>query len=136
MIEIVVEDVIEAQLEDILQLMGNITSYSQWWPVPTQAIDQQSIQFRPVVFVTIRLFRHRERDPNRLRFTYLKGPFRGLGEWQFIQVNEQQVKVSYKVKLKAVNSLVKLVAKSSLFRQKHIRDIKQIIAAMEKQLKR
>ena len=134
MIEIIVSDIINTRINKVDNLLKNYSAYNEWWLIPTETLKDKEnyFQFSPLPFVKIGL----EEDfyqPNRmLRFKYIKGPFRGIGQWQLEKSENDSTKISYTIRIKPINSIFGLMAKTKLFKWKHSQDILNIMKKIEK----
>ena len=135
MIEIKVSGLIQSKIDAVDDLLKNYSSYNDWWLIPTETIDgkEKYFQFTPLPFVKIGLeedFYHANRE---LRFRYVKGPFRGTGIWELEKI-DGETQISYTIRLKPVNFLIGLMAKTPFFKWKHSQDIRNIIKEIEKKV--
>ncbi len=134
MIEIVVSDIINARINVVDSLLKNYATYHEWWLIPTETIEDKEkyFQFSPLPFVKIGLEEDSYHPNNELVFRYVKGPFRGIGIWE-LEESADKTRLSYTIKLQAVNFIIGLMAKTIFFRWKHSQDILNIMKAIEKQ---
>ncbi|MEM9671501.1 MAG: SRPBCC family protein [Cyclobacteriaceae bacterium] len=134
MIEITVSQVLEFPKEAIFRVLQNYGEYPTWWPmtvrIPFNTNDY--FEFSPLPSLSIGQEESWVVENTEVELSYRKGPFRGTGTWCLEEANGQCTELSYEVRLKPVNWLIKLVAQTSFFRSKHRRDILKIISALEK----
>lgn len=137
MVEISVSETIQARRNDVYHALARHNDYPVWWPLPVRTDLGPEIYFRisPLPYVGIGI----EIDPQpqtlEVDYHYVSGPFRGMGKWTIHETGREGfVAVTYAIRLQPQGRFVKWAAGSNAFRNKHARDIKNIIRRLEKWL--
>lgn len=136
MIEITVKKVLDIPKEAIFSLLRNYSEYPKWWPVSVRVSlsAKKYFEFIPLPGIRIGQEESWTVENTEIELSYRKGPFRGTGTWCLEDANDQCTELSYEVRLKPVNQLINLAARTPFFRYKHRSDIQKIISAMESYL--
>lgn len=139
MINIEVSRTMKADIGDVYQTLIQVDKYQEWWPIYIRVIhyDDKVIKIYPTMFTCVELrlkqFSHNE----FIELEYISGPFRGLGQWRLYQHRPtNNIEVTYTVLLEPTNVLIRVIAKTKLFRNKHINDIVSILIALEQKCSR
>lgn len=128
-INIIVKHTLEINLSDAYETICDFQNYSHWWSIPIKTIDIGSgtLEIKPFFLVAIGIKVIPQKDKPEVRFDYTKGPFRGYGIWKFDELKNKKTQISYEVFLFPTNMVYGIVGRSDIFREKHKKDIKNII---------
>ena len=134
MIEISVSDIVNAQINSVDNILKNYNGYEEWWIFPIDIFETNKfcIQFSPVPCIKIGLKEDYHHPKRKLQFEYVRGPFRGIGFWELEDLGNGKTKLSYTIKLKPINNIIGLMAKTKIFNWKHSSDIKKLIRQIKK----
>lgn len=134
MVEITVSQTIEAPIQNVYEVLIDIQSYPYWWELPIKYKGSQEgyFQFSPLPGIHIGLEKIFHVNQKLLQFKYVKGPFRGTGNWNVQQKSENLTWISYSIELEPTNYLFNLISSTNLFKTKHTNDIKKLIRTIEK----
>jgi len=131
MVEITVTKTIQSTPNEVFALLMDLNTYSNWWHLPVQAVCTEMVRFKPIPLVSIVLQKDIYIENKAIQFSYIKGPFRGLGTWDLDPVGEDQTKVSYLIQLEATNFLYGGIARSAAFEARHRKDIFALIRGIQ-----
>ncbi len=133
MTEIEVTRYVMGNLESYRKRFQDIESYADWWPIKTTYVSEDVIRIIPITPFTIHLKKVKPEIKNTIEFRYVKGPLRGMGRWIFYKINDENyLKVSYYIKIRGLTPLLNILAKTSLFKRIHQKQIKNIIKEAER----
>lgn len=133
-IQISLSKVVEGDIRDVYAVLADRSRFADWWPVPVSVSTDgpAGVTIRPLPGVRL-VLRLVDSEPYRfIRYEYVRGPFRGHGEWRFERAEggDGKTRVTYAVELRPVNRLVAVLASSCAFRWKHGRDVTRILETL------
>lgn len=132
MIKVTVSKLLRGTRENLYAVLTDYGNYHNWYPLKVRPKSRERISIRPFWPIYIQI-QFQFKSDDRIVFHYVRGPFRGTSTWQLEVLDANKVQVNYSIKLKPVLFIYGWIAKTGMFRNKHFRDIKAIMNALEKE---
>src|SRR5688500_3526126 len=91
-----VEKVINVEITKVKGLLLDLNKYPGWWEQYLLKHDRiyDTISFKPISFLNLKL-KFLEKGECFIKFRYIGGPLRGIGIWEFREVEDKKTYVSY-----------------------------------------
>ena len=134
-IELTITARVSCSLQVAYDRLADWRHFDQWWPIPvtSQSHPMARIVIRSLPFVQIHWSPGPARPYSFVAYKYVRGPFRGLGEWRIRGPADGPIEIDYYVRLHPTNCYVACLATTPVFRAKHRRDIRRILSRLAPQ---
>lgn len=132
MIEIHARGTISTPAATAVALLRDVAQAVEYWGYGARLRSGDVFSFYPLYPVPVPQIEYRLvlADATAVTFEYVRGPFRGTSVWTFHEVTGG-TEVVCVVNLEPPNCVISWLARTWLFRARHIRDIRCVIRGLE-----
>ncbi len=142
-IQVTVDDTVSGDSDDAYDIMLRFQSFHEWWPqgLPVDCIKwkegfvNSKVSIKPYPFIKVGWKLHSYSPGREIIIHYYEGMHTGTGVWTFTE-GDSCTHVSFEIDILPKNRIYALAYKLFNVRKTHIRQVKEVIAALGKQLEK